>query len=300
MELDDIIQELDQHRGPFPRASVDEAIRRREEISPHLLRALEEAAERTEAPEEEDVPFLLLYAMFLLAQFRDRRAYPLMIRLCKLPAGVLDSLIGETITEGLPRILASVFDGDTAPIASVIEDPSLDEYIRASALRSLSILVHEEVLSRGTVIEYFAELFRGKLEKEHSHLWDALAAEAVDLHAKTLADDIQGGFETGLLWPGFMHPQEIDKAFSQSEDAVLARSREHSPGLIDSVVDEMRWWACFKPQTTPGKTSGWRETRLPAGKHNPGAAVRAEPKVGRNAPCPCGSGKKYKKCCGVH
>jgi len=25
--------------------------------------------------------------------------------------------------------------------------------------------------------------------------------------------------------------------------------------------------------------------------------VREEPKVGRNAPCPCGSGKKYKKCC---
>jgi len=26
--------------------------------------------------------------------------------------------------------------------------------------------------------------------------------------------------------------------------------------------------------------------------------VRAGPKVGRNDPCPCGSGKKYKKCCG--
>ncbi len=25
---------------------------------------------------------------------------------------------------------------------------------------------------------------------------------------------------------------------------------------------------------------------------------RTEPKVGRNDPCPCGSGKKYKKCCG--
>jgi uncharacterized protein len=24
---------------------------------------------------------------------------------------------------------------------------------------------------------------------------------------------------------------------------------------------------------------------------------RAEPRVGRNDPCPCGSGKKYKKCC---
>ena len=25
---------------------------------------------------------------------------------------------------------------------------------------------------------------------------------------------------------------------------------------------------------------------------------RQEPKVGRNDPCPCGSGKKYKNCCG--
>jgi preprotein translocase subunit SecA len=34
-----------------------------------------------------------------------------------------------------------------------------------------------------------------------------------------------------------------------------------------------------------------------------GAAVKqvrkeAADKVGRNDPCPCGSGKKYKKCCG--
>jgi preprotein translocase subunit SecA len=25
---------------------------------------------------------------------------------------------------------------------------------------------------------------------------------------------------------------------------------------------------------------------------------RENPKIGRNDPCPCGSGKKYKKCCG--
>jgi len=28
------------------------------------------------------------------------------------------------------------------------------------------------------------------------------------------------------------------------------------------------------------------------------APMRAEPKIGRNAPCPCGSGKKYKHCHG--
>jgi SEC-C motif-containing protein len=37
------------------------------------------------------------------------------------------------------------------------------------------------------------------------------------------------------------------------------------------------------------------ESEEPA-KYQP--VVRDKPKVGRNAPCPCGSGKKYKKCCG--
>jgi uncharacterized protein YchJ len=30
----------------------------------------------------------------------------------------------------------------------------------------------------------------------------------------------------------------------------------------------------------------------------PETHVRSEPTVGRNDACPCGSGKKYKKCCG--
>ncbi|MDR2793256.1 MAG: YchJ family protein [Treponema sp.] len=30
----------------------------------------------------------------------------------------------------------------------------------------------------------------------------------------------------------------------------------------------------------------------------PETMVRSMPKVGRNDPCPCGSGKKYKQCCG--
>jgi preprotein translocase subunit SecA len=34
------------------------------------------------------------------------------------------------------------------------------------------------------------------------------------------------------------------------------------------------------------------------GAHKVRPVVRAEPKVGRNDPCPCGSGNKYKKCCG--
>jgi uncharacterized protein YecA (UPF0149 family) len=36
----------------------------------------------------------------------------------------------------------------------------------------------------------------------------------------------------------------------------------------------------------------------PPEKERPQTVHRAGSKVGRNDPCPCGSGKKYKKCCG--
>ena len=34
------------------------------------------------------------------------------------------------------------------------------------------------------------------------------------------------------------------------------------------------------------------------GEHPKPQPVHVEKKVGRNDPCPCGSGKKYKNCCG--
>jgi SEC-C motif-containing protein len=37
------------------------------------------------------------------------------------------------------------------------------------------------------------------------------------------------------------------------------------------------------------------DSEFPAQKQ----VVREEPKIGRNDPCSCGSGKKYKKCCGI-
>jgi len=44
----------------------------------------------------------------------------------------------------------------------------------------------------------------------------------------------------------------------------------------------------------------YRKNKEIDGLENTGKVVpfnRNAPKVGRNEPCPCGSGKKYKKCC---
>lgn len=44
----------------------------------------------------------------------------------------------------------------------------------------------------------------------------------------------------------------------------------------------------------------WQPYREAAGEEKPSSTVKYDaPKAGRNDPCPCGSGKKYKKCCGA-
>src|SRR6266571_250924 len=48
---------------------------------------------------------------------------------------------------------------------------------------------------------------------------------------------------------------------------------------------------------TPPPEPRWREIHGDAGAGNSSPKVMASSKVGRNDPCPCGSGKKYKKCC---
>jgi uncharacterized protein len=40
----------------------------------------------------------------------------------------------------------------------------------------------------------------------------------------------------------------------------------------------------------------WLARRSPTASTSP-SPIRAAPKTGRNAPCPCGSGKKFKQCC---
>src|SRR5262249_9122325 len=68
-----------------------------------------------------------------------------------------------------------------------------------------------------------------------------------------------------------------------------------------SAFAAARQQPAFAAATAPAPAG--RSAPMPAGVGGDDAAVRTvrrdEPKVGRNDPCPCGSGKKYKKCHGA-
>ena len=80
-------------------------------------------------------------------------------------------------------------------------------------------------------------------------------------------------------------------------DGMIAAIREDTARAILSVVP--------RPSQEPLRRTQLAKTtveNLGAGEPVKKAPVRkkASEKVGRNDPCPCGSGKKYKKCCGMH
>ncbi len=140
METAEILHQFERYTGKFARAAVEAAVERREEVTPELLRTLEDTANRAAQLEGEGDYMAHLYAMFLLAQFCETRAYPLVVRFASLPGDLLDSLCGDFITEDLGAVLASVCGGELAGIQSLIENHATDEWVRGAAFSSLVTL----------------------------------------------------------------------------------------------------------------------------------------------------------------
>src|SRR5260370_2656620 len=172
METAEILSEFELSTGRFARDAVEAAAARPEEIVPELLRILDEVLAR---PTEVSGDYLAhIYAMFLLAQFREGRAYPLLIRFASLPGDTIHSLCGQTLTDAFGRILASVCGGELDGIQSLIENENADKWVRGAALGSLVTLVAAGQKSREEIVSYFARLFRGLLAPQPSQVWNEL------------------------------------------------------------------------------------------------------------------------------
>jgi SWIM/SEC-C metal-binding protein len=82
------------------------------------------------------------------------------------------------------------------------------------------------------------------------------------------------------------------------------RGTEKNPALVnvqtkkrvqelESVFEKNGWK--YKIKLEPDKPEDITDLEILL---NPPKTRTVDKKVGRNDPCPCGSGKKYKKCCG--
>ena len=142
----------------------------------------------------------------------------------------------------------------------------------------------------------FWEAYFLKEKNIYEQLLDAPETE-VSGTVKELAEK----YDMDILWmAGFLDGindslKEANPIETMEEDTVVSLAFDKEK-LYKNMVDAQAEWLYELPQWDTIFTKD-RQRELYLEQKQSGTVVKA-PKVGRNDPCPCGSGKKYKKCCG--
>ncbi len=241
MELAHILEELAYDLGELPREAIEAAVTKQAQITPYLFQILEDAIKRIDDIIDDDNYQGHLYALYLLAQFREERALPLVIKLFSFPGEVSHAIAGDVLTEDLSRILASLCGKNITPLCELIENDSINEYVRAACLTALVYLVGSSTVPRDSVISYFRSLFAEKLEKKHSFVWDQLVACCCILYPDELKHSIQAAFEEKLIDHAFISWQEVCCVLAEDKETQLFYLFQNAE-LIDDTVSEMEKW----------------------------------------------------------
>lgn len=300
MDIQELLAHLDQHQGPFPQELVAEVIARREEATPRFLEILEDI-DRDPGPWlADDGRMIHIYALYLLALFRETRAYPLLVRIFSRPGEFSFELAGDVVTQDLGRILASVSGGEVSGMTALIENEHANEWVRSVAMDGMVSLVTTGQCTRDEVLAYFLQLFH-KLERKPGAQWDGLAHVCADLWPQEAIEELGRAYEDGLVDTGSIDWQDIEHALALGQQGAMQWPRYRDP-LITDLAKNMGWMQCFQKVEQGYEREGDCEEDLlePLSSDYTTAPIRrTAPKLGRNEPCPCGSGKKFKKCCGA-
>ncbi len=286
---------------PYPADAVELAHAHREEVAPHLIAVIEAVAENPEVARDGDY-MLHMFAMHLLACWRDARAYRPLVRWGHLPQSVLDDILGDVLHESYGRCLASVCDGDLAPIKTLVEDRTASDWARDAALGALLVRVFENDLTRDSLIAYLQR--RGAEEVARAHLsgvsdeldiLNIIVAVASDLGAVNMLESIRQWFADGLLDETYADLPWVEKDITRSFDEHQSEELSRNNGYVRDVAKEIAWFASYREDADESD-----DEDIPWYDDAPNEPyVRPFDKIGRNDPCPCGSGKKFKKCHGA-
>jgi hypothetical protein len=208
-------------------------------------------------------------------------------------------MLGDAITESLPKILAGLFDGDDEPLRALITDTHVDLFVRAAALRAMGTLCFDRRINRDTFAAFLRRLDEEKLlPEEDDAVWDAWMCVIGALGMTDLAPRVRAAFADQRIPSYVTNEANFDRLLQDAAARPDDRERlaEEGMGTIVDVLSELEtyppWDDPDPDEMTDDDLLDWAaEDLMPRPAPNPFRDV------GRNDPCPCGSGKKFKKCC---
>lgn len=296
----DVVKSLYVEDGNFNYDAVRKARENKALISDLLLEELNKIINKTIITGE-SVPMFVDYALFLLAEFREKRAFPLVLKLIELAGLDPYNILGEGIMDNLHSILCSVYDGDLESLNRIILNDKLDGWSRGMALNVYQYLYENDMIKKEDLISFLRKVISTFKESEEdvSSIADGVITIIKNCHIFEMIEDVQNMYDEELVLYKYSggYDDFIDTLFDYE------RSKNNEIKLIDNAIDKMAWWYCFNKDGKNSKKSindfSYPELLEKFNDYMEESINKYDfSKVGRNDPCPCGSGKKYKNCCG--
>ncbi len=216
-----------------------------------------------------------------------------------MPAGV-EALIGtfnavvedDWALDELPEVVSAAKAEAIEPLLRFIRDADNDETARMLAIESLGKIGEKYPSLLAKVTDKLEACLRS-LPRTEGVLNGALIAQLIDLKATRTIETIRAAFADERVDHSISGDlEDVEIALGLRTERVTPRPN-YQQGHQQSLLRNQ------DPDDAEDEEEGDTENADNADFLRIEQVIRTTPKVGRNDPCPCGSGKKYKKCCGA-
>lgn len=251
--------------------------------------------------------FLAIHALNLLAQTRQSEFLEALLPLLRRNANQLKALLGNFLTESLWEILYHLAGKDWSLLADLVREQYVSDEVKESLFVCVVQFAWHQPILRPEVFSWFRELLSelnlGKIVFSQP-LLGALVKELGDLRAAPLLGEMEELWRQ-TEWPVGL-TGTIEQWKSSMDDPVNGWARRP----IHNLASRYRFYVSTlfpsSPENKaeavridlPAPAKPMRKPRSSRSFSRPKTPIKKGNKVGRNDPCPCGSGKKYKKCHG--
>jgi Protein of unknown function (DUF1186)/SEC-C motif len=294
MEPEKIIHELTYAEG-LPKRALKAASAQRAEMLPLFLDEIETYLALGPAARVEPTP--LFFVFHLLGEWQENAAYRPFARLLRLPGHEIDAIFGDGITSTSHRVMTAVFDGDPAPLCEIFLDAQAEQFIRSRMCEALAMVTLRGELDRVLASRILRDAFMEMQPQAENFVWFGWQSAIAMLGLSDLKILVKKAFDRGFIESNvlaFDHfEQDLRRGIERLDEP--RRPDDHEYTLFGDTIDELSEWYCFSEQYSVDQERLRRQAET-----SPVACQPLENPfkgIGRNDPCPCGSGKKFKRCC---
>jgi hypothetical protein len=306
--LDEVIAELDlPYTGKLPERAIRAAQQRRDEMAPRLIELIRKASDAVQAGGSPE-GYGHLFALYLLTEFDAKESLPAILEAVSLPGDGPFELFGDAITEDLSRVLAALIEAPDV-LDDLLRNPSINEYVRWEAAQTYLYLVRDGRLTRDEAVHRIREHLRHAIAAQDAEMANGVVSELLSYSPREALEEIRESFRRDLIDNGLTCPEDVEHSIAEGEARLRQSLNRCPPTGVQDTLAELSDWAAFRGderrtrsrETPPSSRSLADDWSADEDKpwEQTGALRNTAPKVGRNDPCPCGSGRKYKKCCGM-